>query len=162
MIRKQGHFIKINYCPQCHSGFTPAASEPTQCKSPLVLTEGTLNIVAIQQDQPQNTFLPSQVLRCWQNKIEPFHLQSTSITFPLVRFNVSFSTSLPQEAPQVGIAHVDRDETKRWWGTAGFKNTLLKLQGLRHTRSSIKCHNNHEVWGLAFSFVASVIIKIFS
>lgn len=64
MIRKQGHFIKTNYRPQCHSGFTPAVSEPMQCNSPLVLTEAILNIVAIQQDQSQNTFLPSQVLRC--------------------------------------------------------------------------------------------------
>lgn len=37
---------------------------------------------------------------------------------------------------------------------------LSKLQGLRRIRSSIKCHNNHEELDLAFSFVASVIIKI--
>lgn len=56
MIRKQGHFIKINYHPQCHSGLTPAVSErkKIQCNIPLVLTEGMLNIVAIQQDQSQS------------------------------------------------------------------------------------------------------------
>ena len=78
----------------------------------------------------------------------------------VIGFKVSFGTSLPQEALKVGIPHFYRDETKWWWSIAVFKNTLLKSQGLRCIRSSIKCHNNHKVWGLAFSFVASVIIKI--
>lgn len=134
--------------------------EKEECNIPPALREGKLNTVAVQQDQSQNI----------QEKRLHYQSGVTLLTKKKKRKDVTLLKciwqihnteiqSFLQHFPTPGSLQVGLHIFMEIQGSAGGAPQRLKIFFWNCIRCSIKCHNNHEEWGLACSFVASVIIK---